>query len=264
MSLAATSDNLLLLLIFYGFYLADCVVLLQPAQALVSPKLRPRKRGKADESCGLGIAARCIVTLDFGLTVYPVRGRYLALLNPLTPFAAVFKTRPIDQQGVAPATRSLNLRQMMAIRIRTARMSVALVAHGILMFVILPLLLLSGETTRMLIALAAAFLSAILILTICYWDRRAARLPVAGFWTIAGQAMLCLPTSLNVPRKLSLLSPASAQAPELVPAMSEGQRQSALSELRLTLERAAGDESRGLAEAAEAARCRLAADYPEP
>ncbi len=183
------------------------------------------------------------------------------MLNPLTPFIAVFKTRPIDQGSAV--LQPLTLRQMTVIRIRTARMSVALVSHGVLMFVILPLLLLSGETARLLIALAAAFLSAILILAVCYVDRRAARLPMSGFWTIAGQALLCLPTSLNAPRKLALLAPGTMQAPEWLPSVPEAQRQAALGELRRTLERAAAEDSGDLARAAEALRQKLALDYPE-
>jgi hypothetical protein len=252
MNLAATDDKLVLLLIFFGFYLADCVVLLRPAQALA--QLTPPRRRR-------GIAARWQASLDFGLTFYPVRGRTLALLNPLTPFIAVFKTCPLGE-GAAASLAPLTLRQMLSIRIRTARMSIALVSHGALMFVILPLLLLSGETVRLLIALAAAFLSAILILAVCYMDRRAARLPSAGFWAIAGQALLCLPTSLNAPRKLALLAPAAMQAPALLPRMPEEGRQAALGELRLALERAAGD-SDDVAQAAEALRRRLAVDYPE-
>lgn len=257
MELAATSDNMLLLLIFFGLYLADCVVLLQPAQALAS--LRGARRGKKTARCGLGIAARCGVALDFGWTVYPVRGRTLAVLNPLTPFVPAFKTRPLED---GPATR-LSLRQMIAFRIRMARMSIALILHGLLMFVILPLLLLSGETLRLLIALGAAFVSALLILGASYLDRRAARLPSAGFWAIAGQALLCLPTSLNAPRKLALLSPAAASAMDLLPSMLEEARPAALRELRLTLERAALDGSESLALAAEKQRRGLAADYPE-
>jgi hypothetical protein len=255
MNLAATSDNLLLLLIFFGLYLADCVVLLRPAQALAQFRLPRRRRG-------LGLPARVSVALDFGLTVYPVRGRYLAMLNPLTPFIAVFKTRPIDAGGTdTPPPPSL--RQMIAIRIRTARLGIALIAHGVLMFVILPVLLLSGETLRLLIALAAAFLSAILILGVCYIDRRAARLSSAGFWTIASQALLCLPTSLNAPRKLALLAPAAARAAELLPAVAEEERPAALDELRLTLERAVDDGAQGLAQAADIERRKLATEYPE-
>jgi hypothetical protein len=260
MNLAATSDDLILLLIFFGLYLADCVVLLRPAQTLAHLTVSRRRRGKV----GLGFGGRCRVGLDFGFTVYPVRGRTLALLNPLTPFVAVFKTRPIDEDGrAAKALRPLSLRQMIAIRIRTARMSLALITHGVLMFVILPFLLLSGETMRLLFALGAAFLSTILILAICYADRRAARLTVPGFWTIAGQALLCLPTSLNAPRKLALLAPAVALTVDLLPAVPEEQRAAALGELRLTLERAAGEGSPGLAEAAEVLRRKLAVDYPE-
>jgi hypothetical protein len=260
MNLAATSDNLLLLLIFFGLYLSDCVVLLRPAQALANPTVPRRRQGKA----AIGLGGRCRMALDFGFTVYPVRGRTLALLNPLTPFVAVFKTRPIEDAGPeAVAPRPLSLRQMIAIRIRTARMSLALITHGVLMFVVLPLLLLSGETLRLLVALAAAFLSAILVLAVCYVDRRATGLPASGFWTIAGQALLCLPTSLNAPRKLALLAPAVARAADLLPAVPEEQRTAALSELRLTLERAAGDASPGLAEAAETLRRKLAVDYPE-
>ncbi|GAB2178375.1 hypothetical protein [Dongia sp. agr-C8] len=256
MNLAATSDDLILLLIFFGLYLADCVVLLQPAQALARFSLaRPNK------AAGLGLAGRCRVALDFGWTVYPVRGRTLALLNPLTPFAAVFKTRPIDAGETG--TPLLSLRQMVAFQIRMRRMGIALVSHALLMFVVLPLLLLSGETLRLLIALAAAFLSAMLVLAVCYVDRRAARLPSAGFWSIAGQALLCLPVSLNAPRRLALLAPGPATATALLPSVLEAARPAALSELRLTLDRAAADGAPGLADAATAQRQRLAADYPE-
>jgi hypothetical protein len=264
MDLAATSDNLLLLLIFFGLYLADCVVLLKPAQALAQPTLARRRRGTASATRGLGIGSRWRAALDFGLTVYPVRGRTLALLNPLTPCVTVFKTRPLDQDSAgAGSIPALTLRQMLAIRIRTARMSIALVSHGALLFVILPLLLLSGETTRLLIALAAAFLSAILILAVCYVDRRAARLSTSGFWAIAGQALLCLPVSLNAPRKLALLVPAALAAPEWLPAVPEEQRPAALGELRLTLDRAAGEDSDDVARVAEALRRKLVLDYPE-
>jgi hypothetical protein len=258
MNLAATSDDLVLLLIFFGLYLADCVVLLQPAQALA--RLQVARRAKAERH-GLGVAGRCRVALDFGWTVYPVRGRTLALLNPLTPGVAVFKTRPIDggAAGAAPFSR----RQMIALHIRTRRMSFALISHAVLMFVILPLLLLSGETLRLLIAVAAAFLSAILILAVCYLDRRAARLPSAGFWGIAGQALLCLPVSLNAPRKLALLASGPATAAALLPSVPEDQRLAALSELRLTLERVAAEGAPDLAQAAETQQRRLAMDYPE-
>ena len=66
-----------------------------------------------------------------------------------------------------------------------------------------------------------------------------------------------------LPRKLALLAPAVARTVDLLPSMPEEQRPAALSELRLTLERAAGEESPGLAEAAETLRRRLAVDYPE-
>ncbi|WP_395018547.1 hypothetical protein [Dongia sp.] len=258
MNLAATSDDLILLLIFFGLYLLDCVVLLRPAQALtwfrVARPFRPERRG-------LGIAGRCRVSLDFGWTVYPLRGRTLALLNPLTPFVAVFKTRPIDdgEAGRPPISRQ----QMIALHIRTRRMSIALISHAVLMFVILPVLLLSGETFRLLIALAAAFVSATLILAVCYVDRRAARLPSAGFWSVAAPALLCLPTSLNAARKLALLASGPATATALLPAVPEAERPAALSELRLTLDRAAADGAQNLAHAAETQRRRLAAEYPE-
>jgi len=261
MSLAATSDQLFLLLIFFGFYLVDCVVLLQPAQAMATLSLAPR-RPKKDGA--LGIAGRCRCALDFGWTVYPIRGRYLAVLNPLTPFIPVFKTRPIDDRTEpSAAQRPLGLRPMIAMRIRTGRMGLALISHGILLFVILPVLLLSGEITRLLIALAAAFLSAILILAISYMDRRAARLSLSGFWSIAGQALLCLPTSLNAPRKLALLAPAVAQAHDLLAMVPDDRRQGPLTELRLTLDRAVSEGPGDLARAAEAGRRRLAIDYPE-
>jgi len=255
--LAATSDNLLLLAIFFGLYLLDCVVLLRPAQALAVPKL-PRGKGRR----GPGIAPVCAMDLDFGLTVYPVRGRCLAVLNPLTPFVAVFKTRPIDAAGMGDA-RPLSLRQILSLRLRMRRMSVTLFLHGVLLFVVLPLLLLSGQTDRLLIALGAAFLSALLILWACYMDRRAARLPLAGFWGVAGQALLCLPTSLNAPRKLALLAPAAARSLDLLPRVPADRRERAVGELRLLLDRAADDGVEALAQAAEAQRHRLAADFPE-
>ncbi len=258
MNLAATSDELILLLIFFGLYLADCIVLLRPAQALT--QLRIARPAKAERR-GLGIAGRCRLSLDFGWTVYPVRGCTLALLNPLTPFVAVFKTRPID--GSEAGTPQIGRRQMIALHIRTRRMSIALLSHAFLMFVILPVLLLSGETFRLLIALGAAFLSAMLILAVCYMDRRAARLPSAGFWGVAGQAVLCLPTSLNAARKLALLSAGSSTAAALLPSVPEAERPAALSELRLTLDRAAADGAQALAHAAEIQRQRLAAEYPE-
>src|ERR1043165_119756 len=110
MNLAATSDNLLLLLIFFGLYLVHCVVLLQPAQALATFRLTRRDRGKTRRSAGLGIRARCRGGLDVGLSFSPLRGRTLAFLNPLTPFSLAFKTRPIEDG----TTKALSLRQTIA------------------------------------------------------------------------------------------------------------------------------------------------------
>ena len=261
MNLAATDETLLLLLVFFGLYLADCVVLLHPGQAIARiAVVRHKRKGEDPKTQGLGIGQRCRVDLDFGMTFFPVRGRYLAVLNPLTPFVTVFKTRQIDGgASVSAESRPIDLRRIVAIRIRTARMNAALIAHGLLLFVILPLLLLGGETERLLIALGAAFLSAALILTVCYFDRRATRLPMTGFWTAAGSALLCLPVSLNAPRKLALLASAEATAPELLSLVPIAVRQAPLDELRLTLDRAAVEGS----EAADAVRRRLAIDYPE-
>jgi hypothetical protein len=68
---------------------------------------------------------------------------------------------------------------------------------------------------------------------------------------------------LNAPRKLALLSAGPATATALLPSVPEAARPAALSDLRVTLDRAAADGAQALAIAAETQRQKLAADYPE-
>ncbi len=97
-------------MLFVAFYLFDCFVLLLPTQALIDFK-RPNcqgisywisKIGRTRAHSGASKASqfpRGQIALNFGLTSYFLRGRFPALLNPLTPYNLVF----IDVSSKPPA-----------------------------------------------------------------------------------------------------------------------------------------------------------------
>src|SRR5581483_12117404 len=79
----------LLLAVLIALYLADCLTLLAPGEALFTFERRS-------------------LHLDFGLSGYVMRGRVPALLNPLTPWLPVFRSAPLSAGGVTPRAPRLH------------------------------------------------------------------------------------------------------------------------------------------------------------
>ena len=77
-------------------------------------------------------------------------------------------------------------------------------------------MLFKGQIERMLTFLAFDFLVAAAIVAMSYPLIRILRLRRAQFWSLAIQSLICLPLSLNFPRKLALLAPPEADAATLM------------------------------------------------
>jgi hypothetical protein len=212
-------DKLALVAVFVGLYLFDCILFLAPCQALARldlPWIGRRAQHVAKTAAQTGQKRR-ITGLDFGLTFYPVRGRFPTLLNPFTPFVAVFKSAPLLRLGskhVDVAALPLHRISYATLVLRT--MTGYLAFHAFLMFVILPYLLFSGRIGHLLVAVLFAFLSAGAIIAQSYPVARALKLGRMEYWSLAAQSLVCIPQSLNFPRKLLLARTAKATASALL------------------------------------------------
>jgi hypothetical protein len=212
-------EKLAVVLVVVGFYLADCIVLLRPTQALGSIALSwrsilPWRLKRQDARARPG----SMIQLSFGLTFYPTRGYFPALLNPFTPWAAVFKTAPLLPSIVAEMKAgAVPMHRLAGARLLVRTMGALLAGHAGILFVALPYLLFKGQIERLLTFLAVDFVIAASIIALCYPIVRMLRLQRGQFWSLAIQSLLCLPLSLNFPRKLALLAPANADAAGLMP-----------------------------------------------
>jgi hypothetical protein len=202
-------DKVTLIAIFVGLYLFDCVIFLSPGQALARFDLSLTK--KARHKPGWRIAG-----LDFGLTFYPMRGYFPAFLNPFTPFVAVFKSARLLQSRSGQAAAALPLHRIMHAAFSMRLMSGFLAIQAILMFGLLPYLLLTGGSGMLLIGVLFAFLLAAVIIALSYPIARALKLGKAHYWSLAAQSLICIPMSLNFPRKLLLARAADATASSLL------------------------------------------------
>jgi hypothetical protein len=209
-------EKLTVLIVLVGFYLADCIIVLRPTQALGAIALgwrsllpwraRPATRGTRPGS---------IISLNFGLTFYPVRGYFPALLNPLTPWVTAFKTQPL-LPPVKNDARRVPIHRVAAARLSIRMLGFLLASHAGLLFVAIPTMLFKGQIERMLTFLAFDFLVAAGIIAMSYPLIRILRLRRAQFWSLAIQSLICLPLSLNFPRKLALQAPPEADAASLM------------------------------------------------
>jgi hypothetical protein len=213
-------EKLAFIAVLVGLYLADCVVFLHPTQALgtilipwrFDRILTPwRKR-----PCSAPLSAR--ITLNFGMTFYPTRGYFPALLNPLTPSITIFRTatfivslnRPKDSHPLA-------LHRLIAARLIVRSFAPMIVLHALLLFGVMPLHLLYGRIEQLLITLGVDFLVAGSIIGLSYPLVRMLRLKRGAYWSLAVQCLVCLPLSLNFPRKLALTAASKADAEQLMP-----------------------------------------------
>lgn len=173
-----------------ALYLLDCVVLLERGQALWSHH-----------------------TLSFGSRHYQMRGKVVALLNPLTPFIPVFRTLPLlagaSEVKAADAARSL----------------APLAALGGLQFLLvlaaLPYGLLRAPGWPFFAALVVAYVNALLMLVMIAWRFSRAGIARRPLLALGFGWLACLPLSINCVRKAGLTfdidSNARAQI-EMIPA----------------------------------------------
>jgi hypothetical protein len=219
----------LLLAILIGLYVADCLVLLGPGQ-------------------GLLIFEKPAIRLDFGLSSYVMRGRVPALLNPLTPWIPAFKTVPLalGSAGARPP-RLHPLRRCHYWIVATWPM---LLVHAGLMFGAAPYFLLTARYRELAIVIACAFVSAGFLLVLGWRVAAGIGLSRRHYMSLAFQAVICLPLSLNLLRKLALLAPPEYTALDLLARMEQDRRLATASELRFAIEA----QSRGSTDPAEIAR----------
>jgi hypothetical protein len=183
-----------------AIYLVDCVVLLERGQALWS------RAG-----------------LAFGSLHYQVRGKVVALLNPLTPFMANFRTRPLFSSAVAIESQE------------AARALAPLSALGgiqlLLILACMPYCLYQAPGWPFFLALVAAYLNAIALSGLIWWRYRGARIATRPLVGLAFGWLVCLPLSINALRKAALAHDVAIDAREVIGLLPEPARERARGEL---------------------------------
>lgn len=183
-----------------AIYLADCVVLLERGQALWTR-----------------------TALAFGSLHYQVRGKVVALLNPLTPFMATFRTLPLFSSAGAIEPQD------------AARALAPLSALGglqlLLILAALPYCLYRAPGWPFLLALAAAYLNALALLGLIWWRLRGARIATRPLAGLAFGWLVCLPLSINALRKAALAFDVAMDARDAIGRLPERERARARGEL---------------------------------
>ena len=156
-----------------AIYILDCVVLLERGQALMSR-----------------------ATLSFGSTHYQMRGKVVALLNPLTPFVPAFRTLPLFS-GASNVKASSALHALMPL-VAPGALQFALV------FLVLPWCLYRAPGWPFFIALVLAYLNAIVMLIAIGWRFGSAGIARRPLIALGFGWLACLPLSVNCIRKAGL------------------------------------------------------------
>lgn len=156
-----------------ALYLFDCVVLLERGQALWS------RHG-----------------LSFGSQHYQLRGKAVALVNPLTPFVPVFRTLPLfsANPGV-PLSKALQSLAPVA--------ALSLLQFGLL-FIALPASLYRAPGWPFFVSLVLAYLNALAMLGFIGWRLRGAGIATRPLIGLGFAWLACLPLSVNALRKAGL------------------------------------------------------------
>ena len=167
-------------LLVVGLYLFDCTVPLARGQALLE---------RAGRSW----------TLSFGNPHYVIRGKTVAVLNPLTPCTPAFKTLPLvalrRDGSVSPsrAARAIALLRMPA-----------LLQFGLVLIVI-PVTIAWYPGWPFLAGLALAYLNLCVMLVIAFAGvRRAQARPANHLLSVAFASIVCLPLSVNLHRRICM------------------------------------------------------------
>jgi hypothetical protein len=208
-------EKLGLIALLVGLYLADCAILLRPTQALAIISvpcrwpfriLRRRRHTQPPWS-------QSPIHLNFGLTFYPMRGSFPTFLNPLTPAVAAFKTiAALPSIQAASNLGTVPMHRIVGARLLVRSLTPMLLTHAVLLYIAVPLHLLHGMTESLLITVGVIFLSAAAIIGFSYPLVKILRLRKSAYWSLAAQAIICVPLSLNFPRKLALMAATSSDA----------------------------------------------------
>lgn len=181
-----------------AIYLADCVVLLERGQALWS------RAG-----------------LAFGALHYQVRGKVVALLNPLTPFIQVFRTTPLFS---AAAGNPLSSAEKLATPVLG-------LCQFLLVFAALPYCLYRAPGWPFFAALAIAYANGISMLGLLCWRSREAGITARPLIGLGFAWLACLPLSVNAPRKAGLAFDIAMDAREAIGLLPERDRERARGDL---------------------------------
>jgi len=193
-----------------AIYLVDCVVLLRRGQALWS-------------SAGLA----------FGSLHYQLRGKAVALLNPLTPFVAAFRTLPLF--SAAAGTKQADAVGALA------PLSVLGLIQLLLVLAVLPYCLLRAPGWPFFAALALAYANAIALLGLLWWRLRGARIATRPLAGLGFGWLVCLPLSVNALRKAALAFDVAIDAREAIGLLPERERERARAALAAQIAEAMAD-----------------------
>ena len=189
-----------------ALYLFDCVVLLERGQGLLEVMRTP-------------LASRTV--LAFGSNHYQIYGKAVALLNPFTPFIAVFRTLPLFSAPDASNPRISN-----AVRAVAPASALGLV-QLLLIFVALPYCLYRAPGWPFFLSLVLAYLNAIAMLAFIWWRFRAAGFATRPLVALGFAWLVCLPLSVNALRKAGLAGNIALDAQRAIRFLPESERQSA-------------------------------------
>jgi hypothetical protein len=183
-----------------ALYFIDCVVLLERGQALWS-----------------------LNALSFGSQHYQIRGKVVAVLNPLTPFIACFRTLPLfsGSSNVKEPEAAGALRPM----------SVLALVQLLLVFAALPYCLYRAPGWPFFAALALAYANAIALLGVIWWRFRGACIATRPLIGLGFGWVACLPLSVNALRKAGLAFDVAMDAREAILLLAERDRERARSDL---------------------------------
>ncbi|HTO46142.1 MAG TPA: hypothetical protein VML91_00685 [Burkholderiales bacterium] len=189
-----------------AIYLFDCVVLVQRGQAVLA-----RWGGRWRVSTGT--------------RHYLISGRPIVFLNPLTPGVATLKSRPLLEPPPPGALRP-------AAVVRALRGLPTLAAlQWTLVLVLVPVAVVRFPGWPLLAVLILAYCNAVAMVLVLLRRCRRLGVPRRALGSIAFNALVCLPFSINLPRRAGLALPVAGGADRylrLVPSVARSGARSAL------------------------------------
>jgi len=197
-----------------AIYLFDCVVLLERGQALWTKS-----------------------AMSFGSLHYQVRGRAVALLNPLAPFMPTLRTAPL----FAPAS---GVDAAVALKALAPLASLGLLQLA-LVLVALPICLYRAPGWPFFAALVLAYLNALLMLTLIAWRFGRSGMPRRPLIALGFGWLACLPLSINSVRKAGLAFDIGSDASKQIESLSGNARERARADLAAQIGEAMVDLEEG-------------------